>query len=82
MVVGKYSPPPLSRENMASLYDCFVFTLSCVEHESCATDINELKWHCAYQGRLETRLGRKVDQAGWFNVIVYVYVGMCYECEE
>ncbi|CAB3981261.1 Hypothetical predicted protein [Paramuricea clavata] len=33
------------------------------EHESCATDINELKWHCGYQGRVETRLGRKVDQA-------------------
>lgn len=35
-----------------------------IEHESCATDINELKWHCAYQGRLEARLRRKVDQAG------------------
>ncbi|XP_028391567.1 coiled-coil domain-containing protein 178-like isoform X2 [Dendronephthya gigantea] len=33
------------------------------EHESCAIDINELKWHCAYQGRLEARLRRKVDQA-------------------
>ena len=35
-----------------------------VEHESCANDINELKWHCAYQGRVETRLRNKVDQAG------------------
>ena len=35
-----------------------------IEHESCAADINELKWHCAYQGRLEARLRRKVDQAG------------------
>ena len=35
-----------------------------LEHESCATDINELKWHCAYQGRLEARLRGRVDHAG------------------
>ena len=33
------------------------------EHESCANDINELKWHCAYKGRVEARLRNKVNQA-------------------
>ncbi|RMX48295.1 hypothetical protein pdam_00014726 [Pocillopora damicornis] len=32
------------------------------EHEACAIDINELRWHCAYQGRIEARIKeRKLD---------------------
>ena len=38
--------------------------LAFTEHESCVTDINELKWHCGYRGRLETRIKKRVDYAG------------------
>lgn len=33
------------------------------EHEACAIDINELRWHCAYQGRIEARISERVHQA-------------------
>ncbi|KAJ7387735.1 hypothetical protein OS493_001078 [Desmophyllum pertusum] len=33
------------------------------EHEACAIDINELRWHCAYQGRIETRISERVHHA-------------------
>ena len=34
------------------------------EHEKCAYDVQELKWHCAYQGRIEARIREKVRVAG------------------
>lgn len=37
------------------------------EHEKCAYDIQELKWHCAYQGRAEARLREKVRVAENIN---------------
>lgn len=33
------------------------------EHEACAIDINELRWHCAYQGRIEARISERVHHA-------------------
>lgn len=33
------------------------------EHEACAIDINELRWHCAYQGRIEARIKERVHHA-------------------
>lgn len=33
------------------------------EHEACAMDINELRWHCAYQGRIEARIQERVHHA-------------------
>lgn len=33
------------------------------EHEACAIDINELRWHCAYQGRIEARITERVHHA-------------------
>lgn len=33
------------------------------EHEACAIDINELRWHCAYQGRTEARIKERVHNA-------------------
>jgi len=37
------------------------------EHEKCAYDVQELKWHCAYKGRAEARIKEKVRIAGTMN---------------
>ncbi|KAJ8034089.1 hypothetical protein HOLleu_24515 [Holothuria leucospilota] len=37
------------------------------EHEACAADIAELKWHCAYRGRQLTRVKNKVESAEMLN---------------
>jgi len=37
------------------------------EHEKCAYDIQELKWHCAYEGRKATRLKERVRVAENIN---------------
>jgi len=38
-----------------------------LEHEKCAYNIQELKWHCDYQGRKEARLREKVRVSGKFT---------------
>lgn len=37
------------------------------EHERCAYNVQELKWHCAYQGRVEARILEKVRVAETAN---------------
>ncbi|XP_038056711.1 coiled-coil domain-containing protein 178-like [Patiria miniata] len=37
------------------------------EHESCATDIAELKWHCAYRARQRGRVQSQVETAELMN---------------
>ena len=44
--------------------NCFTLFIDLTEHEACAIDINELRWHCAYQGRIEARISERVHQAG------------------
>ena len=55
------------------------------EHEACAMDISELKWHVSYRGRYEARFNEKVTVAETLNrkldedidfVKKHVYVGM------
>lgn len=48
-----------SRQNEVHLVSLFF-----IEHEACAIDINELRWHCAYQGRIEARIKERVHHAG------------------
>lgn len=43
------------------------------EHEACAIDINELRWHCAYRGRVEVRISEKVRQAGKNHLIIVCF---------
>ncbi|XP_071807760.1 coiled-coil domain-containing protein 178-like [Asterias amurensis] len=37
------------------------------EHEACATDIAELKWHCAYRSRQKARVQTQVETAEVMN---------------
>ncbi|PIK35947.1 putative coiled-coil domain-containing protein [Apostichopus japonicus] len=37
------------------------------EHEACAADIAELKWHCSYRGRQLTRVKNKVENGEMLN---------------
>ncbi|XP_065668253.1 coiled-coil domain-containing protein 178 isoform X2 [Hydra vulgaris] len=37
------------------------------EHEKCVFDVQELKWHCDFQGRIESRLKEKIRQASNIN---------------
>ena len=46
------------------LFNHFFYPLEPTEHEACAIDINELRWHCAYQGRTEARIKERVHNAG------------------
>ena len=51
----------------------FSFSL---EHEACAIDINELRWHCAYQGRIEARISERVHHAG--TTLVTIIYGVAF----
>lgn len=50
----------------------------CLEHEACAIDINELRWHCAYTGRIETRLNERLRQAGKYMQIFFYTITLIY----
>ena len=36
-------------------------------------DINELRWHCAYQGRIEARIQERVHHAGSIRIDILTY---------